>query len=144
MLQTCSRRYSGVPLILIAALTACAPEPPPVHPFDQDMNHILGALDQTGAVRFPMVREGSVLPAEMNRPVNWRWQGPLDEGVRLVAKEAGYQVDIPACSTFPTITIDQSNATLGSLLDEMASASSQAAVISVDVPHHAIRITCNA
>ncbi|WP_215767227.1 DotD/TraH family lipoprotein [Gluconobacter cerinus] len=138
-------RPFGLTLLLLSGLCACSEQTqPPVHPYDQNMNHILSALDQIGAVRFPLVRAGSVLPAEMNRPVRWQWQGPLDEGVRLIATQVGYQTDIPPCASPPIIEVDQKTTTLGRLLDEMAAASSGHADIWVDIPHHVIRISWNA
>ncbi|MBS1023070.1 DotD/TraH family lipoprotein [Gluconobacter kondonii] len=138
-------RPFGLTLLLLSGLCACSEQPrPPVRPFDQDMNHILSALDQIGALRFPLVRAGSVLPAEMNRPVSWHWQGPLDEGIRLIARRVGYETEIPPCPAPPIIAVDQQATTFGRLLDEMASASSGHADIWVDIPHHVIRITWNA
>ncbi|GBR41045.1 hypothetical protein AA3266_2738 [Gluconobacter kondonii NBRC 3266] len=80
----------------------------------------------------------------MNRPVSWHWQGPLDEGIRLIARRVGYETEIPPCPAPPIIAVDQQATTFGRLLDEMASASSGHADIWVDIPHHVIRITWNA
>lgn len=127
------------------ALSACAAHTTsPALSADQDMTHILSALDTTGAVRFPMVRDGSVLPAEMNRPVSWHWQGPLDQAVRLLAARAGYRTEIPAHTTTPVIRIDRDDTTLGRLFDEMAAASADVAGIEIDVPDHLVKVVWHA
>lgn len=138
-------RPFGFTLLMLSTLCACSRQGSlPVHTYDQDMNHIMSALDQIGAVRFPLVRAGSVLPAEMNRPVSWHWQGTLDKAVRLIADRIGYRFEIPPCSTPPIIVINQKATTFGDLLDEMATAASGRADIWVDIPNHVIRISWNA
>lgn len=144
-MPTLPSRHHGVLLTTGLILSACAPHaPPPAPSVDQGMTHILSALDQTGAVRFPMVREGSVLPSEMNRPVSWHWEGPLDQGVRILAARAGYRTDIPSHTAPPVIRIDRDDTTLGGLFDELAAASASTARIEIDVPDHTIRILWHA
>lgn len=42
----------------------------------------------------PPVRSGAVVPEELQRPIGFAWNGPLDDGVRKVAAELGYRVDV--------------------------------------------------
>ena len=107
------------------------------------MHHILMAFDRAGAVRFPLVRPGSVLPPEMGQPVSWYWDGPVDQAVRLLAKRLGYAIAIPPNPHPPLIAIDQDDTTMGALLDEVAAAADGQAEIDVDVLHHVIEVQWN-
>lgn len=145
MRRSDSRSLSPISLFVLLSISACAPrESEPQPTVDQGMAHILNSFDQVGAVRFPMVRAGSVLPAEMNRPMSWHWSGPVDRAVLLIANRLGYQAEIPAASAVPTVRIDREDTTIGGLLDEIAAASAGRAVIEVDVPNHTLRVIWHA
>jgi defect-in-organelle-trafficking protein DotD len=42
----------------------------------------------------PPANTGPVVPEELQRPIAFAWNGPLDDGVRKVAAELGYRVDV--------------------------------------------------
>lgn len=129
-------------LMLLAPLLACsAPPRPQAPPLSQQMATLLGSMDRIGLVRFPLVRPGSVLPAEFNRPVRWHWSGTLEQGVSEIARQVGYSAEVgDATGSGPAITISEDNATEATLLDELSAASNPTAEVDVDIPAHLIRI----
>ncbi len=42
----------------------------------------------------PPTRSGAVVPEELQRPIGFAWNGLLDDGVRKVASEVGYRVEV--------------------------------------------------
>lgn len=130
---------------LLEGLASCsAPPPPAAVPIAQDMGHVLRGFDGIGAVRFPMVRAGSVLPAELQRPMSWHWNGPADQAVRILAARIGYAADVIGHSPAPVVIFDIEGGTAASIVDEMAAALENRASIAVDVPHHLIRVDWHA
>lgn len=138
-----SRPFPAALLCTLAGVLAgCAPPPPaPVRGIAQDMTAVLHSMDQMGQVRFPMVRPGSVLPAELRRPMAWRWTGRLDTAVRLIGERVGYTVVTPLTPTSPLISIDEPDSTAAGLLDALAAAAEPEARIDVDLLSHTIRIS---
>ena len=132
--------YRWLPVAVLLAGCSSGQERQP-QPVAQGMAHVLAALDTAGSVRFPMVRSGSVLPAELERPMSWHWQGPLDRAVRIMATRLNYTAIVPPANKVPLVNIDRSNSTAAGLLDELAAASDEQARIDVDVIHHTIQIT---
>lgn len=53
----------------------------------------------------PPTRSGAVVPEELQRPIGFAWNGPLDDGVRKVAAELGYQVDISGPPNRQPVTV---------------------------------------
>lgn len=97
-----------------------------------------------GQVRFPMLRPGSVLPAEMNRPMRWDWTGSLDAGVRQIASMVGYKVLSTPVDHSPLVSIHRTHATAGELINELAAAGNPEWDVDVDTLHHTIRINQHA
>ena len=130
------------------ALAACSGHPaapPPTTPTTaQEMSGLLETMDGLGQIRFPMVRPGSVLPAEMNRPMSWHWSGPLDDAVSILARRVGYAAVTPAPAHAITVRVDDDNTTAGRLFDHLAAGADPRAEIDIDVPRHTIRIICHA
>lgn len=132
-------------LVTSLSLQACAPSPSdPPPPIDQQMEDVLTALDRTGMVRFPMVRPGSVLPAELERPFNWHWTGALEDGVKEIATRVGYRFLTSPSPPHPSIRIDRDQTSAAALLDALASASTAYATIDVDIRSHTIRVSWHA
>ncbi|NHO57456.1 DotD/TraH family lipoprotein [Acetobacter lambici] len=134
-------------LISLLFVGACQhqSEPPSLHqPISLEMSTLLGRMDTMGQVRFPMLRPGSVLPAEMNRPMRWDWTGSLDAGVREIAKMVGYKVLSPPIDHAPVVSIHQTHATAGELINELAAAGNPELDVDVDILHHTIRINQHA
>lgn len=87
-----------------------------------------------------MQRPGSVLPAEMNKPLRWVWTGPLDEGVRLIARTVGYSVLSNPISDSPIVSIHHASSTAGELLNQLAAAGNPDMEVDIDILHHSIRV----
>ncbi|GBR20221.1 hypothetical protein AA105894_2504 [Asaia spathodeae NBRC 105894] len=120
------------------------PHPSPAEPIAQDMGHVLRGFDKIGAMRFPMVRDGSVLPAELQRPMSWVWRGPVDQAVKILAERIGYRTVIADKPDAPTVTFSVDHGTAATILDEMASGLENRASIMIDVPQHLIRVDWHA
>lgn len=139
---------------VIAHLSCCAlagnlvgcmtPPTPPAEPIAQDMGHVLRGLDTIGAMRFPMVRDGSVLPAELQRPMSWTWRGPVDQAVKILAERIGYGTVVADKPDVPPVAFSVDHGTAASILDEMASGLENRASITIDVPQHLIRVDWHA
>lgn len=109
-----------------------------------EMSTLLSRMDTLGQVRFPMLRPGSVLPAEMNRPLRWEWTGTVDDGVRLIAQIVGYTVISSPVPNCPVVSIHQSQTTAGELINQLAAAGNPELDVDVDILHHTIRINQHA
>lgn len=130
-------------LLLVSCQQRTQPEAPRQAP-SLEMSTLLDRMDTLGQVRFPMLRPGSVLPAEMNRPLQWDWTGHLDDGVRLIARLVGYSVLSPPIPDSPIITIHQAHSTAGELLNQLAAAGNPDLEVDVDILHHSIRVNRHA
>ncbi|NSL92691.1 DotD/TraH family lipoprotein [Acetobacter syzygii] len=91
-----------------------------------------------------MLRPGSVLPSEMNRPMCWDWSGSVDDGIRQIARQVGYTVISPPLRGGRTISIHEDHATAGELINQIAAAANPYLNVDVDILNHTIRVTQNA
>ncbi|MFT8828154.1 DotD/TraH family lipoprotein [Acetobacter syzygii] len=112
--------------------------------FSLEMRSLLNRMDHIGQVRFPMLRPGSVLPSEMNRPMCWDWSGSVDDGIRQIARQVGYTVISPPLRGGRTISIHEDHATAGELINQIAAAANPYLNVDVDILNHTIRVTQNA
>lgn len=90
----------------------------------------------------PSPRSGAVVPEELQRPIGFAWNGPLDDGVRKVAAEVGYRVEVsgppqpqPLAITVPNVTT-----TLIGALTTLGNQAGTAATVRVDPINRRIEV----
>ncbi|WP_025827350.1 DotD/TraH family lipoprotein [Acetobacter okinawensis] len=91
--------------------------------------------------RYPVRRPGSVLPAEMEKPVSWHWTGTLRDGLSMVAGQTGYHLIMDDTGPGPVVAIHETNATQASLIDELNLAAGPRYSVYIDVPTREIRVS---
>jgi defect-in-organelle-trafficking protein DotD len=93
------------------------------------------------ATRYPVRRPGSVLPAELEKPVRWHWSGTLRDGLGQIASQIGYRLIMDDTGPGPLVAINETNATQASLIDELSLAAGPRYSVNIDVPTHEIRVS---
>ena len=90
----------------------------------------------------PPTRSGAVVPEELQRPIGFAWNGPLDDGVRKVAAEVGYRVEVsgppqplPLAVAVPTVAT-----TLIGALTTLGNQAGSAATVRVDPINRRIEV----
>ena len=126
-------------LLAPVALAACHHPPPPQIPFGQQMAILDAQANALAATRYPVRRPGSVLPAELERPVTWHWSGTLRDGLSQIASQIGYRLIMD--DTGPVVAIHETTATEASLIDELSLAAGPRYSVDIDVPTHEIRVS---
>lgn len=126
-------------LLAPVALAACHHPPPPQLPLGQQMAILDAQANALAATRYPVRRPGSVLPAELERPVTWHWSGTLRDGLSQIARQIGYRLIMD--DTGPVVAIHETSATEASLIDELSVAAGPRYSVDIDVPTHEIRVS---
>lgn len=128
-------------LLAPIALAACHHPPPPQIPFGQQMAILDAQANALAATRYPVRRPGSVLPAELERPVSWHWSGTLRDGLGEIASQIGYHLIMDDTGPGPVVAIRETTATEASLIDELSLAAGPRYHVDIDVPTHEIRVS---
>ncbi|WP_025860501.1 DotD/TraH family lipoprotein [Acetobacter papayae] len=128
-------------LLAPIALAACHHPPPPQIPFGQQMAILDAQANALAATRYPVRRPGSVLPAELERPVSWHWSGTLRDGLGEIASQIGYHLIMDDTGPGPVVAIRETTATEASLIDELSLAAGPRYRVDIDVPTHEIRVS---
>ncbi|GBQ21520.1 hypothetical protein AA12717_0909 [Gluconacetobacter sacchari DSM 12717] len=128
--------------VCVAALHGCDSAPVwPAPPLQQQAHHIALRLERTGHPRFPLARPDAALPPELERPMSWHWRGTYADAVALLAGAAGYTPVIPpAPGLAPEIAVDLNHVTLHDLIDEVAAAGADYALLQTDIAQHELRV----
>lgn len=82
----------------------------------------------------PPTRSGAVVPEELQRPIGFAWNGKLDDGVRRVAAEVGYRVEVsgPPQMQSLAVAIPKVATTLIGALTALGNQAGTAATVRVD------------
>jgi defect in organelle trafficking protein DotD len=103
-------------------------------------------LELNGMYVTPGPAQPPIVPAELNRPINFTWHGPLDEGVRRLADRVGYRVSVtaPQNSRPLVVWVNVSNVTALDAFHALGNAAGSGATVIVspqyqlvEVAHHA-------
>ena len=96
------------------------------------------------AVAFPppTMRSGAVIPEELQRPIGFAWNGPLDDGVRKVAAEVGYRVEVsgPPQPQPLAVAVPNVATTLIGALTTLGNQAGSAATVRVDPIYRRIEV----
>ena len=121
--------FTSASAITIAPVTAT---PPGIAP-----------LGSPPAVAFlPPARSGAVVPEELQRPIGFAWNGLLDDGVRKVAAEVGYRVDVSGPPQMQPLAVAVPNAvtTLVGALTALGNQAGSSATVRVDPINRRIEV----
>jgi defect in organelle trafficking protein DotD len=90
----------------------------------------------------PAVAQPSIVPGELNRPINFTWNGPLDQGVRKLADLVGYRMSVsaPRNSRPLMVSVQVSNVTALDAFRAIGNAAGTAATVAVDPQHHSVEV----
>ena len=90
----------------------------------------------------PPTRSGAVVPEELQRPIGFAWNGSLDDGVRRVAAEVGYRVEVfgPAQPQPLAVAVPKIVTTLIGALTALGNQAGSAATVRVDPVNRRIQV----
>lgn len=90
----------------------------------------------------PASSAASVVPGELQKPVQFVWSGPLDAGVRKLADSIGYAVVIskPDNARPLLVAVNVSGQVLGAF-EALGNQAGTAATVEVDPFHHQVQVT---
>ncbi len=90
----------------------------------------------------PPVRSGAVVPEELQRPIGFAWNGLLDDGVRKVAAEVGYRVDVfgPTNMQPLAVAVPNSATTLIGAFKALGDQAGSAATVRVDTINRRVEV----
>lgn len=118
---------------LLIALAGCASHPTDRSDVDAEATanpevallRSFDRVDRAMAAMRATARPGQVAPSELQKPIVWRWSGPMDQAAKALADRIGwsYAAPGPDAPAMPTITVD-ANGT--SILDVFRSIGTQA------------------
>jgi defect in organelle trafficking protein DotD len=84
----------------------------------------------------------SITTAELNRPVSFAWNGPLDAGVKTLADQIGYQVTVtgPSPGKPVAVAVKLSNVDVLAAFQALGNAAGAGATVLVDPDHHVVEV----
>ena len=90
----------------------------------------------------PAPAQPSVTAAELNRPVSFAWNGPLDAGVRTLADQIGYHVTVtgPSSGKPVAVAVKLSNVDVLAAFQALGNAAGASATVLVDPNHHVVEV----
>ena len=84
----------GQPIVLVPRAGTAAASAVTIAPVVATPQDIAPAGSPSIVAFPPPTRSGAVVPEELQRPIGFAWKGLLDEGVRKVADQVGYRVEV--------------------------------------------------
>lgn len=88
----------------------------------------------------PPVAQPAIVPGELNRPINFAWNGPLDQGVQKLADLVGYHMSVyaPQNGKPLVVSVQVSNVTALDAFRAIGNAAGTAASVVVDPQHQSV------
>jgi defect-in-organelle-trafficking protein DotD len=108
------------------------------------LNEVNGDIMKIGAMQsasFAAVEATPVVPSELERPVQFVWNGPLDAGVKKLADSIGYSIVVsgPATPQPLIVAVNVDGQVLGAF-QALGMQAGAAATVDVDPPHHQVQV----
>ena len=90
----------------------------------------------------PPVRSGAIVPEELQRPIGFAWNGLLDDGVRKVAAQVGYRVEVygPAKMQPLAVALPNTATTLIGAFRALGDQAGNAATVRVDYVNRRVEV----
>ena len=88
--------------------------------------------------------ERPAVPAELQRPLTWRWSGPLAEGARVLARHLGYAFTAPdEGPALPTVRVDAKDTPALDILKAFGAQAGDCATVAVDPQRRIVEVHRN-
>lgn len=88
--------------------------------------------------------ERPAVPAELQRPLTWRWSGPLDEGGRILARQLGYAFTAPDPGpALPRVHVDAKDTPALDILKAFGAQAGDRATVAVDPQQRIVEVHRN-
>ena len=156
MIRTASLLRTIVITALAAAAAGCATVTPVPTTVDvagmpnaevalqNSMQHVDAEMAQLGGLSAPPAAfVQSVVPAPVERVVDFTWSGPLDAGVAKLAQSVGYTFFTTKPPAKPGVAVDVSlrGVTAIDAFRALGERAGSAATVEVDPLHHSVQVT---
>lgn len=145
-MRLCSLAATG----LLIALAGCA-----IHPTDRsDVDAEAAAnpevallrsfdrVDRAMAAMRATARPGQVAPSELQKPIVWRWSGPMDQAAKALADRIGwsYAAPGPDAPAMPTVTVDANGTTVLDVFRSIGTQAGDRATLLVDPDRRIVQV----
>jgi defect in organelle trafficking protein DotD len=105
---------------------------------DADMAQIGGMRSPSP---YPPAQSTTVVPDELKKPVQFVWNGPLDDGVRKLAGSIGYTVSVSAPPNAGALPVAVNiNGQVVAAFQALGDQAGTSATVSVDPLHHQVQV----
>ena len=106
------------------------------------VNADMTRIGQISPVSYQVASTAPVVPAELQKPVQFVWTGPLDAGVRKLADSIGYTVVVSAPQNAKPlkVAVNVSGQVMGAF-QALGTQAGTAATVEVDPLHHQVQVT---
>ena len=90
----------------------------------------------------PAIAQPAIVPGELNRPINFAWNGPLDQGVQKLANLVGYHMSVSAPQNGKplVVSVRVSNVTALDAFRALGNAAGTAATVVADPRHQSVAV----
>ena len=136
----------------LALLSGCAAKPPApdveaegVADPEAQLRRTLSRVAKATADLYATRAGGRpAVPAELRRPLTWRWSGPLDEGARIVARQLAYEFTAPDPGPeLPRVQVDAKDTPALDILKAFGSQAGDRATVAVDPQRRIVEVHRN-
>lgn len=99
-------------------------------------------VDRAMAAMQTSSRPGRVPPAELNKPIVWRWSGPMDQAAKAIAEKVGwsYAAPGPDAPPMPAVTVDANGTSVLDVLRSIGTQAGDRATLLVDPDRRIIQV----
>lgn len=150
-----ARAAAAVLLVLAGCAGTSSPEPPDIEAeamanpevaLVHSLDRVASATATLRAAAEAPRSAGAVVPAELQKPIVWRWSGPLDQAAKALATKVGYAYadgspDTPIA--MPTVSVDVSGATVLDVLRSVGAQAGDRATLVVDPDRRIVQVRRN-
>ncbi|WP_090567714.1 DotD/TraH family lipoprotein [Belnapia rosea] len=144
------RPFSLAAAGLLIALAGCANHPSDRYDVDAEATaspevallRSFGRVDRAMAAMRATARPGQVAPSELQKPIVWRWSGPMDQAAKALADRIGwsYAAPGPDAPAMPTVTVDANGTTVLDVFRSIGTQAGNRATLLVDPDRRIVQV----
>lgn len=145
-MRLCSLAATG----LLIALAGCATHPTDRSDVDAEaaanpevaLLRSFDRVDRAMAAMRATARPGQVAPSELQKPIVWRWSGPMDQAAKALADRIGwsYAAPGPDAPAMPTVTVDANGTTVLDVFRSIGTQAGERATLLVDPDRRIVQV----
>jgi len=128
----------------VPTTVAMAGMPNPEAALRQSMQHVDAEMAQLGQMSTPPVRSAAqpLIPEDLQRPVSFAWNGPLDAGVAKLAASIGYTFYTtgPAIQQPANVSVRTSSVPVYQVFQALGEQAGVQATVQIDPQHHQVQV----